>query len=225
MIVRLLTSLALSVWLLVCCGTGVVSGALVLDVSTVSGALNRLHSGGAALSTTIDWSIVLDYPWTNFTHPRFIQLATNLVTVVTVTGQGHDKADGKQDGTPLIIRVGGTRGDVLYYDMSGVNPPPPPPAPYQRAIGTVEVDRICTLAQQIGAGLYFGVNAGEGPRARSNGSVTAAPTTPRILSPVSHACVCLFIACMQRMGRYQCSVRIGLYGLNRLSIARRGVWQ
>ena len=76
---------------------------------------------------------------------------------------------------PGLLRVGGTRGDALFYNMTpGTTGATPAPAPYQRTLAAVQWDLVMQFARLANFTVAFGINAGAGPRAPGCGAWRAA---------------------------------------------------
>jgi len=79
----------------------------------------------------------------NFSRPRLINMAKAL--------------------SPALLRVGGTTGDEVYYDLS--DPPlSDPPGNYSYIMTKAEYDNLNQFVAEIGYELVFGLNLGPGAR-------------------------------------------------------------
>jgi len=66
-------------------------------------------------------------------------------------------------GRPAFLRIGGTQADHTYYDLSGAATPTPPPN-YEHVLTRGQWDAANRFAQSLGLCVFFGINAGSGPR-------------------------------------------------------------
>jgi heparanase 1 len=64
---------------------------------------------------------------------------------------------------PALLRIGGTKADVVYYDLSDA-PVATAPAYYADVLNQDTWDAACEFAEALGVEMLFTVNAGEGPR-------------------------------------------------------------
>jgi hypothetical protein len=65
--------------------------------------------------------------------------------------------------TPAFLRVGGTQGDAVYYDVSGAFNGSTPPG-YTHVLNQSLWHTVNTFAANAGFEVVFGINAGAGPR-------------------------------------------------------------
>lgn len=68
-----------------------------------------------------------------------------------------------QELAPAIMRVGGSKADLVYYDLSD-DPVADPPAPYRYVMTKAQFDAACDFATAVGLEIMFTLNAGDGPR-------------------------------------------------------------
>ena len=65
--------------------------------------------------------------------------------------------------SPALLRIGGTKADRVYYDMSDT-PLSQAPEPYVDVMNRTTWDGACDFAEALDVELLFTVNAGPGPR-------------------------------------------------------------
>ncbi|NJK31642.1 MAG: hypothetical protein HC927_04070 [Deltaproteobacteria bacterium] len=65
--------------------------------------------------------------------------------------------------SPALLRIGGTRADQVYYDMSDT-PLAEAPSGYERVMDRATWDAACDFAEALGVEMLFTINAGPGPR-------------------------------------------------------------
>ena len=107
------------------------------------------------LSTTIDVSLLTHPVHCDWQSPRLITMAKAL-----------------SSAGPMWLRVGGTKGDKLWYDMSG-GPPRSPPNSTLYPGGTFNKsvwDMTAQFAMDIDFQIAFGINLGPGPRDQETGA-------------------------------------------------------
>ncbi len=63
----------------------------------------------------------------------------------------------------MLLRVGGTQGDAIFYDMS-TNPVTVPPPGFGLVLTQTIWNAVNVFAEQTGFNIVFGINAGAGPR-------------------------------------------------------------
>lgn len=116
-------------------------------ISTMSGTPAASICGSGFAETTMDIAVILDRDHCDFKQPRLLRMAAalNLTT----------------------LRVGGTQGDFLFYNLTSNEDPPmwPPPAPYTRVLSARMLQRAVSFISSIPRlHFVFGMNAGPGPR-------------------------------------------------------------
>ncbi|HLT35830.1 MAG TPA: hypothetical protein VK034_06080, partial [Enhygromyxa sp.] len=79
----------------------------------------------------------------DFDRPRLLNLAAEL--------------------SPALLRIGGTKADRVYYDMSDT-PTAEAPPPFVDVLDRATWDAACDFAEALDVELLFTVNAGPGPR-------------------------------------------------------------
>lgn len=94
----------------------------------------------------------------------------------------------------MYLRVGGTRGDTIYYDMD--NSGAPPPAGYSLVLDRTLWDSVNAFASAAAFGVVFGINAGAGPRG-NNGSMPWSPANALTLCVVEMICVVLSLSVLR----------------------------
>jgi hypothetical protein len=98
---------------------------------------------GGAMEVTMDIGTLTDGTFCNLTDPTF----QNMVRALDYN----------------YLRVGGTEGDLAFYDMadrSTTFPQSPPPAPFTRKLSGGVWDLLVQFAASVGTGIVFGLNAG-----------------------------------------------------------------
>jgi heparanase 1 len=65
--------------------------------------------------------------------------------------------------SPALLRIGGTKADIVYYDLSDT-PVVTPPAHYADVLNRDTWDAACDFAEALGVEILFTINAGKGPR-------------------------------------------------------------
>jgi hypothetical protein len=98
------------------------------------------------LSTTIDVSLLFHSQQCDWESPLLRTLAASL--------------------SPVLLRVGGTQGDTVFYDM-GESPASEPPPGYSHVLTASLWSSVASFAAATNMSIVFGLNAGLGPR---NGS-------------------------------------------------------
>src|SRR5690606_36172094 len=68
-----------------------------------------------------------------------------------------------QQLSPALLRVGGTKADLVYYDLSRTPIASPPPG-YTGVLDRATFDAMCGFADALGVDIMFTLNAGPGPR-------------------------------------------------------------
>lgn len=94
------------------------------------------------LSYTLDTDKVVAQGF-DFDRPRLLNLAAEL--------------------SPALLRIGGTKADRVYYDMSDT-PLSQPPAPFVDVMNRATWDSACDFAEALDVEMLFTINAGPGPR-------------------------------------------------------------
>lgn len=119
------------------------------------------------MSTTIDVSLLSHTEHCDLTSPRLRTMA---------------KAIG-----PTWMRVGGTKADKLWYDMSESPQPPPNSTLYSGGTFNRSVwDSVNEFAADVGFSIVFGINAGPGPRG-GNGTAAWDPSNALALMDYTRA--------------------------------------
>ena len=98
------------------------------------------------LSYTLDTDKVVYFDF-DFERPRLRNLAAAL--------------------SPAMLRIGGTKADRVYYDLSDA-PVDEAPPPYTRVLNRAVWDPACAFARDLDVEMLFTVNAGPGPRDQAN---------------------------------------------------------
>jgi heparanase 1 len=94
------------------------------------------------LSYTLDTDKVVAQGF-DFDRPRLLNLAAEL--------------------SPAMLRIGGTKADRIYYDLSDT-PISQAPDPYVDVMNRTTWDAACDFAEALDVEMLFTVNAGPGPR-------------------------------------------------------------
>ena len=102
----------------------------------------------------------------DFTDPRLRALARNLA--------------------PALMRIGGTKADMAYYDLSD-EPIDVAPAPYGHLLRKSVWDAACDFATDLGFEIAFTLNAGDGPR-NADGHWTPDAARALIEHSTAHGC-------------------------------------
>ena len=88
--------------------------------------------------------------------------------------------------SPAHLRVGGTKADTVFYDMSD-QPSPTPPPPFEHVMNATQWLMLLDFTKAVGFDLIFGLNNGPGPRKGRNHFVDLA----RVLRGVFLFLVCV----------------------------------
>lgn len=107
------------------------------------------------LSVTIDFSILANSVGCNWSSPRL-----------------HTMSKALSAAGSTYLRVGGTLGDEIWYNMSSTDPSPPPNASLFPG-GTFSKstwDEIAQFAINVDFKIVFGINLGPGPRDTKTGA-------------------------------------------------------
>jgi heparanase 1 len=117
------------------------------------------------LSYTLDTDKVVSQGF-DFDRPRLLNLAAEL--------------------SPAMLRIGGTKADRVYYDMSDT-PLSQAPDPYVDVMNRTTWDAACDFVEALDGEMLFTVNAGPGPRDQ-NGLWTDAQARELIEYTVARDC-------------------------------------